>query len=90
METLQEKIKRNDRLKLRERQRIEDGGVSHEGCVTRFVGLPDMADPVDPVVEPVNDDDGFYVQVFRSRSELVAFVTKLLAAADDAWPPQDA
>ena len=90
METLQEKIKRNDRLKLHERQRIEDGGVSHEVCVTRSVGLPDMEEPVDPVVELVNDDDGFYVQVFRSRSELGAFVTKLLAAADDAWPPQDA
>ena len=90
MEKEQEKIERNGRVKAAHLSRIEDGGVSHVVWVTRSVGLPDMEESVNPVVELANDDDGYYVQVFRNRSELQLFVSNLLVAADDAWPPQDA
>jgi hypothetical protein len=86
METPQEKTQRNDYVRTLALQRIKDGGVAHDVWVTRFVGLPDMQAPVGPVVEIANNHDEFYVQVFRNRSELDAFVAKLLAAADDAWP----
>ena len=90
METPEKKIARNDRLIANALQRINDGGCAHGVWVTSSVGLPDMEIPVGPVVEMANDDDGYYVQVFRSRSELDEFVSRLLAAANAAWPNEDA
>ena len=86
METPEQKSKRNDYVKHRVLLRIKDGGVNHEAWVTRHVGLPDMQEPIAPVVEISNDDDGHYVQAFRSRAELDAFVSRILAVADEAWP----
>lgn len=86
METPEEKSQRNNCVKEEQLRRITDGGVSHDVWVTRSLGLPGMIQPIDPVVEMANNDDGHYRQVFRNRDELRAFVATLLAAADDAWP----
>ena len=86
MEAPDKNVERNSYVKILAMRRIESGGVNHDVWVTRHVGLPDMQEPIFPVVELSNDEDGHYVQVFRSRAELDAFVSRILAAADDAWP----
>ncbi len=39
-----------------------------------------------PVVWMVNDGDPYYEQFFQDRAEVEAFIAKLKAAADEAWP----
>lgn len=36
-----------------------------------------------------NDDDGYYVTEFNSREEVGAFIAKLEAAADEAFPKKE-
>jgi hypothetical protein len=38
------------------------------------------------VVKLANIDDGYYVQVFRTRAELEEFIAGLRAVVDEAWP----
>ena len=90
METTQEKMQRNECEKARRLLPIKSGGISHDVWVVRFIGLPGMQEPIDPVVELANNGDPHYVQVFRNRDELETFVSGLLAVADDAWPKRDA
>lgn len=55
------------------------GGVSHEVWV-------DRPGEITAAVAMANDDDGHYVQYFRSRHEVEEFIARLNAVADEAWP----
>lgn len=61
-------------------------GCKHGTWVTREIGLPGHMKKVDPVVQMANDDDSFYVQTFKNREEVNAFIKELVEAADEAWP----
>ena len=43
-----------------------------------------------PVLVLSNDDDSYYTQVFRNRSQLNAFIDQLRSQADEIWPAEDA
>ena len=86
METPEQKMARHNMIKNREMLLIEKGGVSHDVWVTRHVGLAGMKEPVSPTVQIANDEDGWYVQAFRTRRELEAFIAELRDCANDAWP----
>ena len=40
----------------------------------------------DGVVKMANNDDGYYMEVFKTRKEVEHFVAYLLSKADEAWP----
>lgn len=47
-----------------------------------------VTDVKPPAVGMANDCDDHYVQYFRSRAELDAFISALITAANDAWGGQ--
>ena len=85
VETLREKQERNAGIILRERTLILDGGVGHEVKVVDEAGLPGMEEPIPKHIQMFNDDDGFYVQAFRTAVEVNKFIAVLAAARDEAF-----
>jgi hypothetical protein len=84
-ETKEELEARNKRVIANHLKGIESGGTPHDVWVTKELGLPHMKMAIWPVVEMANDDDGYYIQSFRSWRELNEFIFKLYSSGIEAW-----
>ena len=62
----------------------------HEASILREVYWRGLKKEIPPVVMLANNDDSYYTQVFRNRSQLNAFIDQLRSKADEAWPAEDA
>ena len=58
----------------------------HEAFILREVFWRGVKKEIPPVIALANNDDSYYTQVFRNRSELNAFIDQLQAIANEAWP----
>ena len=66
------------------------GHCKHEAFIMREVCWNGITKEIPPVIVLANDDDGYYTQVFRNRSELNAFIDQLRSTANELWPAEDA
>ena len=62
----------------------------HKAFVLRKVYWRDVEKEIPPVIALANNDDDYYTQVFRNRSQLNAFIDQLRSQADEIWPAEDA
>ena len=62
----------------------------HEAFIMREVCWNGITKEIPPVIALSNDDDSYYTQVFRNRSELNAFIDQLRSTANELWPAEDA
>lgn len=63
-----------------------DYGVEHNAWAQSAITYRgEVVHTHEPVVRLANDDDGFYVQTFKTREQLEAFITHLRQVADEAW-----
>lgn len=62
----------------------------HEAFILREVFWRGVKKEIPPVVALANNDDSYYTQVFRNRSQLNAFIDQLRSKADEIWPVEDA
>lgn len=62
----------------------------HEAFIMREVRWNGITKEIPPVITLANDDDSYYTQVFRNRSELNVFIDHLQAVANELWPTHGA
>lgn len=62
------------------------GGCTHGAWVDTETSALGMTQKHEPFVGMTNDDDPYYVQYFRTREEVDAFIKELEQARDEAWP----
>ena len=62
----------------------------HEASILREVYWRGLEREIPPVVMLANNDDSYYTQVFRNRSQLNTFIDQLRSKADEIWPAEDA
>ena len=60
----------------------------HEAFIMREVRWNGITKEIPPVITLANNDDGYYTQVFRNRSELNVFIDHLQAVANELWPQE--
>jgi hypothetical protein len=60
----------------------------HEAFIMREVRWNGITKEIPPVIMLANDDDGYYTQVFRDRSELNVFIDHLQTVANELWPQE--
>jgi len=63
---------------------------SHAVSIEREVHHGGKWHSIAPVLMLSNDDDAYYSEVFRNRSELNAFIDQLQSTANELWPAEDA
>jgi hypothetical protein len=59
---------------------------SHTVSIENKVHYGGQWHSITPVLMLSNDDDGYYSEVFRDRSELNAFIDHLQSVANELWP----
>jgi hypothetical protein len=62
----------------------------HEASIQREVYWWGAEKEIPPVIALANNDDNYYTQVFRNRSQLNAFIDQLRFKANEIWPAEDA
>lgn len=60
----------------------------HEAFILREVYWRGLKREIPPVVALANNDDCYYTQVFRNRSQLNAFIDQLQTVANELWPEE--
>ena len=60
----------------------------HEASIQREVCWRGVEKEIPPVIALANNEDGYYTQVFRNRSELNAFIDQLQTVANELWPEE--
>jgi hypothetical protein len=64
------------------------GGVIHNfEDVCKHIVKSDTGEDDKPVVALFNDNDEFYVELFKSRSAVDEFIERLTKSADEAFGP---
>jgi hypothetical protein len=61
---------------------------SHTVSIENKVHHGDQWHDITPVLMLSNDDDGYYSEVFRDRSELNVFIDHLQSVANELWPSE--
>lgn len=61
---------------------------SHEAYAVTKIFRNGQHHEITPVLVLSNDDDSFYTEVFRNRSELNVFIDQLQTIANELWPEE--
>ena len=85
-ETEEQKQARYKEWADHELSQIKSSGCSHTSWAQKEISIGgQLMHNIAPVVRLSNDDDSYYVQTFRTRDELEAFINKLRKDANEAW-----